>query len=80
MEMGVDEARCHDMAGGIYRPGTLQRLLADFGNAAIFDTDVGDTVKQRFRVHDPAVRDNEVIVLRQGRHSKHDTHQEAADQ
>jgi len=73
VEMGVDEARRHDMAGGIYRLGTLQRFLADFGNAAIFDTDVGDTVKLRFRVHDPAVVDNEIIVLRNDRRRDRDT-------
>ena len=61
--MGVDEARCHDMAGGIHGLGTFEWFFADRDDAAVLDADIGDIVEQRFRVDDPAVVDNEVVVL-----------------
>ncbi len=61
--MGVDEARCHDVAGGIQRFLASKRILGDRDNSAILDTDIGDIVEQRLRVDDPAVEDDDVVVL-----------------
>ena len=80
MEVGVDEARPHDMAGGIHRLGTFEWLFADLDDATVFDADIGDVVEQCFRVHDPAVVDDEVVVLGKGRRNGQKTcRQEYAD-
>ncbi len=80
VEVRVNEPRPHDMASGIHRLGTFQWLFAYRDDAAVFDADIGDIVEQRFRVHDPAVVDDEVVVLGKGRRNGEKTcRQEYAD-
>ena len=62
--VGVDKPRRHHMAGGIdgFLAGDL--VLGDDGDLAALDADVGDRVIIGFRVHDPAVVDDQVVVVR----------------
>jgi hypothetical protein len=64
MRVQVDETRSNDM------PSRVNGFLAsDLGagnvkNLAVSDTDIAHGVEPAFRIHDPAIQDDEIIVLR----------------
>lgn len=60
----IDESGCDDVAGSIDDLAPGQRRLADRPDRPVGDADVADGVEARFRVHNPSVRDHEVIRLR----------------
>jgi hypothetical protein len=64
--VGIDEPRRDHVAGGIdgFLSGDL--FLGDDGDPAVLDADVGDRVIPGFRVHHPAVENDEIVVLGDG--------------
>ena len=63
----VDEARGHDLAGGVDGGLAGERVGADEGDALADDADVGDLVVARRGVHDPAAGDDGVEDVVGGR-------------
>lgn len=58
MRVAVDHARRDDQAGGVYDLSALE-ILANLGNLAIFDSDVGNDCT--IRKDDLTVLDNEIV-------------------
>lgn len=54
------------MTGGVDRLGAGDVVVGDDIDSAIFDADVSNCVVHRLRVHDPAVSDDQVVVLGRG--------------
>ncbi len=64
--VGVDEPGRDHMAGGVDRLLACDLFLGDDGDPAVLDADVGDGVVLGFRVHDPAIQNDQVIVFGHG--------------
>ena len=66
VEMDVDEARRHHVAGGVDGFPTGDPVLGDDDDRAVLDADVGVGVMPGFRINHPAVEDDEIVVMGDG--------------
>ena len=57
----VDEARRHDVAGGIDGLPASDRLFGDSGNLTSSDSHIVHGIQARFRVDDSAVLDDNIV-------------------
>jgi len=72
VRVGVDKTRRHHQPLGVDGLLPFNLVLGDDGDPAVLDADVGYGVILGFRVHDPAVVDDQIVI---GSHCRHDHRQ-----